>query len=63
MEAFIFWALVSFMLKRAEHGGLDTTFWGINYIFTSKISSARIKTSESSSISPQTIICQKKLVM
>ena len=63
MEAFIFWALVSFMLKRAEPCGLDTTFSGINYIFASKISSARIKISESSSISPQTIICQIKLVM
>ena len=39
MEAFILWALVSFMLTRAEPGGLDITFSGINYICASKISS------------------------
>ena len=39
MEAFILLALVSFMLRRAEPGGLDTAFSGINYICASKISS------------------------
>ena len=39
MEAFILWALVSFMLTRTEPAGLDTTFSGINYTCASKISS------------------------
>ena len=39
MEAFILWALVSFMLRRAEPRGLDATFSSINYICASKISS------------------------
>ena len=39
MEAFILWALVSVMLRRAEPAGLDTTFSRINYICASKISS------------------------
>ena len=59
----ILWALVSFMLRRAEPGGLDTTFSSINGICASKISSARIKTSKSYSINPQTIICPTKFVM
>ena len=55
MEAFILWALVSFMLTRAEPGGLDTTFSGINYTCASKISSDKDiqeKSSESYSINP-----------
>ena len=50
-------AQVLFLLRRAEPGGLDTTFSRINYISASKISSLRIRTYESYSINPQTIIC------
>ena len=53
----ILWALVSFMLRRAEPGGLDTIFSSINDICASKISSARIKTSESCRINPKILIC------
>ena len=58
----ILWALVSFVLRRAEPGGLDTTFAGINDISDSEMSSASIKTSERYSINPQTINCSSKLV-
>ena len=39
MEAFILWALVSFMLARAEPDDLDRALSDINYICASKISS------------------------
>ena len=39
MEAFILWALVSFMLTRAEPDDLDRALSDINYICASKISS------------------------
>ena len=39
MEVFILWALVSFMLTRAEPDDLDTALSDINYICASKISS------------------------
>ena len=58
----ILWALVSFLMQRAEPGGLDTTFSRINDISDSEMSSASIKTSESYSINPQTINYSTKLV-
>ena len=57
------WAQVSFMLRRAEPGSLNTTFSNINDIYTSNVSSARIKAYESYNVNPQTIIFLTKLVM
>ena len=61
-ELFV-WVEVSFKLRRAEPGVLDTTFSSINDICASKISSSRMTTYESFSMNRQTIICPTKLVM
>ena len=60
-ELFV-WVQVSFMLRRAEPGVLDTTFSSINDICASKTSSSRITTYERFSINRQNIICPTKLV-
>ena len=56
-------AQVSFMLRRAEPGSLNTTLSNINDICASNVSSARIKAYESYNVNPQTMIFLTKLVM
>ena len=59
----ILWAQVSSTLRRAEPGGLHTTSYSINDIALQKLVQLdRIKTYESYSIKPQTMICRTKLV-
>ena len=62
----ILWAQVSSTLRRAEPGGLHTTSYSINDILLALqklVQLDRIKTYESYSIKPQTMICRTKLVM